>query len=143
MLPCKYCLQLQGSKPKLPYEVLEHAYAQEQLKKAQLERADRELQAKLERTQAIQHKVHCICSKGAAKAREVSSRARLLQTKFDNQSNFICRSLARLNSEANADLLQMTVEEKEKRLHYNLQEAEDYKQKMLHTQVCCYSTDPP
>ena len=62
----------------------------------------------------------------------MSSRARLLQTKFD-----------RLNSEANADLLQMTVEEKEKRLHYNLQEAENYKQKMLRTQVCFYRTDPP
>ena len=48
-----------------------------------------------------------------------------------------------LNSEANEDLLQMTVEEKEKRLHYNLQEAENYKLKMLHTQVCFYRTESP
>ena len=112
--------------------MLEQAYAQEQLKKAQLERADRELQAKLERTQAVEHKALRICNKGAARAREVSSRARLLQTKVD-----------RLHSEANVDLLQMTVEEKEKRLHYNLQEAENYKLKMLHTQVCFYRTESP
>ena len=117
-------MQLQGSKPKLPYEVLERAYAQEQLQKAKFERADQDLQAKLDHSEAIKKKVLRICTKGAARSRELSSQARLLQTKFD-----------RLSSETDVEVLQMTVEEKEHRLHYNLQEAEAYKQKMLHTQV--------
>ena len=60
-------------------------------------------------------------NKGAAKG---EGGVKPLQTKFDW-----------LNSETNVDLLQIIVEEKEKRLHYNLQEAEDYKQKMLHIQA--------
>ena len=119
-----HLLQLQGSKPKLPYEVLERAYAQERLKNAKLEREDQELLAKLERSEAIATKARRIFTKGAARSRELTSQAGLLKTKFD-----------RLTSETDLVLLQMTVEEKEQRLQYNLQEAEDYKQKMLCTQV--------
>ena len=121
---CGHRLQFQGSKLKLPYEVLERAYAQEKLVKAKIERADREFHAKLERSEAIEQKVLRIYTKGATRSKEVSSRARLLQMKLD-----------RLTSETDIDVLQMTVEQKEQRLHYNLQEAEDYKQKMLCTQV--------
>lgn len=125
-------MQLQGSKPRLPYEVLERAYAQEQLRNARIERAHRDLQAKLERSQAIERKASRICTKGAARAKEVSGRARLLEAKLD-----------RLTSETDVDLLQLSVEEKEQRLHYNLQEAEDYKQKMLDTLVCFHTAEPP
>ena len=126
-LNCGHRLQFQGSKLKLPYEVLERAYAQEKLAKAKIEQEHRQHQAKLERSVAIENKVRCIYTKGATRYKEVSSRARLLQMKFD-----------RLTSETDIDLLQMTVEEKEQRLHHNLQEAEDYKEKMLCTQVWCH-----
>ena len=119
-----HLVQLQGSKPKLPYEVLQRAYAQEQLKNAKLQQEDQELQAKLERSEATTTKVRRIFTKGAARPRDLSLQARVLQTKFD-----------RITSETDLVLLQITVEEKEQRLHFNLQEAEDYKQKMLCTQV--------
>ena len=112
--------------------MLERAYAQEKHRKASIERAHRELQANIERSQATKQKVHRICTKGAARAKELSGRARLLETK-----------LGRLTSETDADLPQMTVEEKEQRLHYNLQEAEDYKRKMLDTLVCFHTPEPP
>ena len=83
-------------------EVLERAYAQEQLKNAKFERADQEL----ERSEAITTKVLRIFTKGAARSRELSSQAKLLQTKFD-----------RLTSKTDLVLLHMTVKEKEQRLH--------------------------
>lgn len=117
-------MQLQGSKLKLPYEILERAYAQQKLEGRKLERAHREAQAKLEVSEAVGQKAKRVCRKIASCAKKVSSRARSLQTQFD-----------RLTSETDIDRLQMTVDEQDHRLSYYQEAAEGYKQSMLRTQV--------
>ena len=104
--------------------MLERAYIQQKLEHLNIQRTHQEAQAKLAQSEAIAEKALRICTKGAARSREASSRARLLQTKLD-----------RLTSQTNVQQLQATVEEKEERFRYSQQEAESYRSKLQHTKV--------
>ena len=119
---CGHCLQ--GKHPKLPYDVLEKAFIQQKLQNMEMQRAYQQSQAQIAQSEAVAKKAKRVITKGARRSREITSRARLLDTKLD-----------RLAKESDIPQLHATIEEKEEDVQRAQLDAAEYKKKFWRTMV--------